>query len=155
MADKMIDGKTASEWFKLGYKAEDSLRKLEYYGYTTELDPKNGNAWNNRGWALSELKRYEEAIQDLSGKQYVEKHKIDIFVDAKENTDNAIIINGPVHSDVLGNHATKATDNVVMQKGHVTPESVKPFSVCPHCGEQLNFSRTPKFCPYCSEKLVT
>ena len=63
MADKMIDGKTASEWFKLGYKAEDSLRKLEYYGYTTELDPKNGNAWNNRGTALVALKRYEEAIQ--------------------------------------------------------------------------------------------
>jgi membrane protease subunit (stomatin/prohibitin family) len=28
------------------------------------------------------------------------------------------------------------------------------FSICPYCGKDLNLPKTPRFCPYCKERLV-
>jgi hypothetical protein len=31
---------------------------------------------------------------------------------------------------------------------------VKPFKICPYCGEDLNLPKNPNFCPYCKEPFV-
>ncbi|MHC1610587.1 MAG: tetratricopeptide repeat protein [Candidatus Methanospirareceae archaeon] len=36
---------------------------MEYYSKCLELDPKDVDAWNNKGFALYDLGRYEEAIR--------------------------------------------------------------------------------------------
>jgi len=35
----------------------------------------------------------------------------------------------------------------------VSQEQKKGFNICPYCGKELNLPKTPKFCPYCKEKL--
>jgi len=60
---RKIEGKTAKEWFNLGYKEKDPKKKIEYYSKCLKLDPKNAVAWNNKGLALYDLGRYEEAIR--------------------------------------------------------------------------------------------
>ena len=60
---KRIEGKTAKEWFDLGLKKKNPKKKIEYYSKCPELDPKNAVAWNNKGFALYDLGRYEEAIR--------------------------------------------------------------------------------------------
>jgi tetratricopeptide (TPR) repeat protein/serine/threonine protein kinase len=61
---KKIEGKTAKEWFDLGYNAKDPEEKIEYYTKCLEIDPKDASAWYNKGYALYKLKRYkEEAIR--------------------------------------------------------------------------------------------
>ena len=59
---KRIGGKTAFQLFELAYKSEDPTQMVEYYSRVLELDPKNVKAWYNKGFALDELKRYEEAV---------------------------------------------------------------------------------------------
>ncbi|MCW3135973.1 MAG: tetratricopeptide repeat protein, partial [Canidatus Methanoxibalbensis ujae] len=56
-------GKTAEEWFNLGYKEKDPKKQIEYYSKCLKLDPKNADAWNNIGIALYDLGRCEEAIR--------------------------------------------------------------------------------------------
>ena len=60
---KKIEGKTAEEWFDLGYKEKDPEKQIEYYSKCLKLDPKNVDAWNNIGIAFDDLGRYEEAIR--------------------------------------------------------------------------------------------
>jgi len=60
---KKIEGKTAEEWFDLGLKEKDPKKQIEYYSKCLELDPKDAIAWNNKGFALYKLGRYEEAIR--------------------------------------------------------------------------------------------
>ena len=55
-------GKTAEEWFDLVRKEKDAKKKVEYYSKCLELDPKYADAWNNKGIAIRNLKRYEEVI---------------------------------------------------------------------------------------------
>jgi len=31
----------------------------------------------------------------------------------------------------------------------------EPFSICPYCGKELKLPKTPRFCPYCKEKLAS
>ena len=47
----------------LGLKEKDPKKQIEYYSKCLELDPKNAVAWNNKGFALYKLGRYEEAIR--------------------------------------------------------------------------------------------
>ena len=66
MGDKeKIEGKTAKEWFDLAKKAKDPKEEVEYYSKCLELAPNDKVAWFNKGYALNELKRYEEAIECL------------------------------------------------------------------------------------------
>jgi len=58
---KRIEGKTAEEWFELGLKEKDPKKQIEYYSKC--LDPKDAVAWHNKGLALYDLGRYEEAIR--------------------------------------------------------------------------------------------
>ena len=60
---KKIEGKTAEEWFDLGLKEKDPKKQIEYYSNCLKLDPKDAVAWNNKGFALRNLGRYEEAIK--------------------------------------------------------------------------------------------
>ena len=60
---KKKEGKTAEEWFELGLKEKDPKKQIEYYSKCLELDPKYAVAWNNKGNALAELGRYEEALR--------------------------------------------------------------------------------------------
>ena len=59
---KIIDGKSANEWFQLGVKATDPTKEVEYYTKSLEIDPRSITAWNNKGSALDELGRYEDVI---------------------------------------------------------------------------------------------
>ena len=60
---KKIEGRTAEEWFDLGYKEKDPKKKIEYFTKCLELNPKNKVAWEDKGYALRKLGRYEEAIR--------------------------------------------------------------------------------------------
>jgi len=63
MTEEKIEGKTAEEWFDLARKAKEPKKEIKYYTKGLELDPKNADAWNNKGTALCiHLERYEEAI---------------------------------------------------------------------------------------------
>ncbi len=55
--------KTAREWFVLAYNEKDPKKTVEYYTKCLEIDPKDGVAWNNKGFALDDSGRYEEAIR--------------------------------------------------------------------------------------------
>jgi Tfp pilus assembly protein PilF len=64
MTEEKIEGKTAEEWFDLARKAKEPKKEIKYYTKGLELDPKNADAWNNKGTALCiHLERYEEAIE--------------------------------------------------------------------------------------------
>ena len=55
--------RTAEEWFDLARKAKEPKKEIKYYTKGLESDPKNADAWNNKGTALCiHLERYEEAI---------------------------------------------------------------------------------------------
>jgi len=56
-------GKTAEDWFELGYKEKDPEKIEEYYMDASEIDPEDAIAWNKKGNSLSNLKKYEEAIR--------------------------------------------------------------------------------------------
>lgn len=60
---KKIGGKTAEEWFKLGYEEGNLEKAVEYYTKALEIDSKYADAWMRKGLALDNLKRYEEAIK--------------------------------------------------------------------------------------------
>ena len=60
---RKIEGKTAEEWFDLGFKEKDPEKKIEYYSKCLELNSKNAIAWYNKGRILEGLGRYEEAIR--------------------------------------------------------------------------------------------
>ncbi len=56
---------TADDYFLWGYDAgmEGKHEKaVEHYQQATEKEPNNYVAWNNKGYALSDLERYEEAM---------------------------------------------------------------------------------------------
>ena len=59
---KIIDGKSADEWFRLGVEATDTAKKVEYYTKSLEMDPRSTTAWNNKGNALYERGRHEDVI---------------------------------------------------------------------------------------------
>ena len=52
----------AEKWFNRGLKAKDLLKKIEYFTKALGFNPKHARAWRNKGYALKDLKRYEEAI---------------------------------------------------------------------------------------------
>ncbi len=56
------DGKTAKEWFELGFSAKDPEKQLEYYTKALEINPKFVEAWFNKGDTLRDLRKYEEAM---------------------------------------------------------------------------------------------
>ncbi len=61
--EKKIGGRTAVEWFNMGLKAKNPKEKMKCYDKALEIDPKYVGAWNNKGSALYELGRYDEAIK--------------------------------------------------------------------------------------------
>ncbi len=61
-----------NKWFDLGYKSTDPKEQIEYYDKVIELNPKKDAAWHNKGLALSNLDKHEEAI-----KSYDEAIKLD------------------------------------------------------------------------------
>ena len=52
----------------------------------------------------------------------------------------------------IGTIVQGSVDGVVV--GKVGSQKDKPFAACPYCGEALNLPKTPRFCPFCKEKLV-
>jgi len=53
----------------------------------------------------------------------------------------------------IGDDRVSVKDSVV-QRSSIDTHSRKSISICPYCGEELNFPKTPKFCPYCREKIL-
>jgi hypothetical protein len=55
--------------------------------------------------------------------------------------------------EIIGNSGIKVT-NSAAAKTDAGQQENPPFKTCPYCGATLKLPKTPKFCPYCSEKLV-
>jgi hypothetical protein len=69
------------------------------------------------------------------------------------NVDNAVVM----RSDLGGTQKVE-TDAVLKETrvpGPAPAGPTKVFNTCPYCGEKLNLPKTPKFCPFCSEQLVS
>lgn len=56
---------TAREWFDMALAETNTEKKIEYYSKAIQLDPKDADAYNNRGVAKNNLGRYAEAIADF------------------------------------------------------------------------------------------
>ena len=69
------------------------------------------------------------------------------------NVDNSVVM----RSDLGGTQKVE-TDAILKETRVPAPTPTGPakvFNACPYCGEKLNLPKTPKFCPFCSEHLVS
>ena len=59
--ERKIGGKTAEEWRDLGYHEKDPEKRVRYYSFALQIDPRNLHAWYQQGLALQRLGRLKEA----------------------------------------------------------------------------------------------
>jgi membrane protease subunit (stomatin/prohibitin family) len=52
-----------------------------------------------------------------------------------------------------GKNPPVSSDTEKPNSASKTNQSSESFSMCPYCGKDLNLPKTPRFCPYCKEKL--
>jgi len=45
-------------------------------------------------------------------------------------------------------------ENSVIQRSNIGGKQGSPISICPYCGKELDFPKTPKFCPFCREQIL-
>lgn len=57
-----------------------------------------------------------------------------------------------VYSTNIDDHSVR--DSVIQRSTIDGGISQKKISICPYCGEKLNFPETPRFCPYCEKQIV-
>lgn len=60
-----------------------------------------------------------------------------------------------IHIGKVGDDISSIKDSVVQHSdigGKVNVTEPKSFRICPYCGQDLKLSKTPKLCPFCSEK---
>ncbi len=50
--------------------------------------------------------------------------------------------------------STNIGEGAIVQRSNIGAEKSEPISICPYCGKDLNFPKTPNFCPYCKERLI-
>jgi hypothetical protein len=48
--------------------------------------------------------------------------------------------------------STHVSDSVII-RSNIGTSSLKKLSICPYCGEDLDFPEPPKFCPYCRKQI--
>ncbi|MGB9869822.1 tetratricopeptide repeat protein, partial [Methanothermobacter sp.] len=63
---KFYPFKTEKDLFNIGFcfsKNKEHQKALEQYNKALKINPKYAEAWNNKGAALKELKRYKEALK--------------------------------------------------------------------------------------------
>jgi DNA-directed RNA polymerase subunit RPC12/RpoP len=53
-----------------------------------------------------------------------------------------------------GDYAGTLIKDSALVKSNVGSDSGKKIYSCSKCGEKFNLDKPPKFCPYCSEKLI-
>ena len=144
----------AVKWEKIhemvrAIKDEDIRRKYE-------KEPAENSTHDNEGWKekLERAKKLEKARRfEDSAKIYDE---LELYEDAgrvrKEKEDS--VKSEPVKVDIgTIDQSTKISDSVV-HRSTIGGTSQKRISICPYCGEDLNFPKPPKFCPYCKEQIL-
>jgi tetratricopeptide (TPR) repeat protein len=65
-AQQLSDVEVEVEWLNTYHKLNQYEEAIEDYNKAIELNPKNAEAYNNRGNAHSELNKHEEAIEDFN-----------------------------------------------------------------------------------------
>jgi hypothetical protein len=45
-------------------------------------------------------------------------------------------------------------ENSVIQRSNIGGKQGPPISICPYCSKELDFLKTPKFCPFCREQIL-
>ena len=58
-----------------------------------------------------------------------------------------------IHVGKIGDDRVSVKDSVV-QRSSIGGTSQKKISICPYCGEELNFPETPRYCPYCRKQIL-
>jgi HEAT repeat protein len=116
-----------------------SLRPHESKDYNINVKPKEP------GQIPIEL---EYTYEDEDGNEKSESVQSTLQVktahDRKAST-NPQVISGGIN----------ATDSVVTNKTTAGELAPLPFTICPFCGKKLKLPKTPNYCPYCEEKLVS
>jgi tetratricopeptide (TPR) repeat protein len=61
----------------------------------------------------------------------------------------------PIYIQVgkIGDQNTSVKDSVVYKSNLTSGQSDK-IQICPYCGKDLNFPKTPRFCPFCKEQIM-
>ena len=62
---KIVNQIKSNDWFYKGYDSKDNKLKIEHYSKAIDLDPKNLDAYNNRGLVYQDLGNYDLSINDF------------------------------------------------------------------------------------------
>jgi hypothetical protein len=129
-------------------KTLNSIRPLETKSINISIKPKE----------LGHVPvAFEYKYKDEDGNQKSESVQATLQVktanDSKASTNPQVIVHG--NYEVVESGGIKATDSVVTTKTTAGGQDSIPFTICPYCGKELKLPKTPNFCPYCREKLVS
>ncbi len=81
--------------------------------------------------------------------------KIKKILDKKDLSEQSTKESSPVHIEIgkVGDEKITVKDSII-QRSSIGGASQKRISICPYCGEELNFPKPPRFCPYCKEQIL-
>lgn len=73
----------------------------------------------------------------------------------KEDIGSRILAKEVHIGDVKINHHSTSINGSVVQRSNIGGENENILNICPYCGQELKFLKTPNFCPYCKEQITT
>ena len=74
-----------------------------------------------------------------------------VSISAFRAPNNPALMANPQKSPYIAAGQEEAAKETVPVPLKRPKETLKAFSVCPYCGEEINLPKPPKFCPYCRE----
>lgn len=136
---------------------------------------KVGPNWRSVAKNYETARRYEDAADlfEMMGeyeeagrlrrmeKESVFSHKAPHIITDKVDVSNETIIKDSIiHRSSIGKEngqnsgeISRIIDGEIVNRQRYPNLETPGFKVCPFCGTDLNFATTPRFCPYCAEKI--
>ena len=62
---------------------------------------------------------------------------------------------GKIGDDTISKTTNTTVKDSIVQRSNIGQEQAESeISICPYCGKDLKFPKTPRFCPYCREQIL-
>lgn len=149
--------------FNLFYHEHDLYSKKAALLIWNSLKEKMDNGWKRFAANLETAGRIEDAarVHEYFG-HFNEAGRIRQRLNTKQigiteiKTGSIQIHNAPIQQANIDQRDQSVTNTMVQDSvvSRSSLGSVKPFTICPYCGEALDLPKTPKYCPYCKEQLI-